>query len=202
MAESQDRGEAPKPPLFAEASTRLPPQPLSMSPPLFGQVLPPGMSGEQTPRQVTLTATHHSGPLPPASEFKAYEEAHPGAAAWIMEEASKSAGHAREMERQGMRIAGRDELLARLLPFGVVALFLAVFTIVALKNVWVGSIGMGTVLAAVILAYLRGYGMTGDTPKEEAPKPGQGLATTPGQGAAAGATPQQSSPPQQKPGQP
>ena len=103
------------------------------------------------------TISLHSGPLPAAEDFQAYEAAHPGTAAWILDEAAKSADHARSMERDGIRIAARDAFLFRVLPFSIVALFLIVFTIVSFASVWVGAVGLGATLTSVVIAYLKSF---------------------------------------------
>ena len=147
---------------------KLPPQTLPPPDPRLAQVFPgqPPTGGSIV--AAAYTTQLHIGPLPSSAEFKAYKEAHEGAAEWILAEATKSADHVRAVEMAGMRVAARDAHLFRLLPFGVVALFLTVFTIVSFANVWVGAIGLGATLTSVVLAYLKGFGI--ETGNDAAPQ--------------------------------
>ena len=87
-----------------------------------------------------VAATFHAGPLPPARELAAYEEAHAGAATWILREAELNAEHVREMERLGARLQTRDAFLLRALPFCFVTLFVVCATVIAIwGNVWFGG---------------------------------------------------------------
>jgi len=163
-----------------EAHVQLPPQDLplpasftNLADALQGQVLPVSQAG-LGPTQVTFKASYHRGILPPALDYKAYKEAHEPAAEWILAEATKSSDHFRQMEKIGAKIASRDALLFRILPFAVVVAFLTVFTILAFLNVWIGGVGIGATLSTVVLAYLKNFGAkekaaeTGPAPTDDA----------------------------------
>lgn len=119
----------------------------------IGQVLP--SNGVVT---VTAQMVQHSGLLPPPGQFAQYEAAYPGAAKWILDEASAAASHTRVMERSVLALQGRDAFLRRLLPFGFVLAFLAASVGIAVltKNAVWGAAGIGGTLVAVGIAYLRG----------------------------------------------
>ena len=106
-----------------------------------------------------VAATFHAGPLPPARELAAYDQAHAGAAAWILQQAELNAEHVREMERLGARLQTRDALLLRLLPFCFVTLFVMCATVIAIwGNVWFGGSLLASALGGVGLAYLKNSG--------------------------------------------
>jgi uncharacterized membrane protein len=105
---------------------------------------------------VQATAVFHQGPLPPARELAAYEQAHPGAAAWILKEAERNAEHVRQMETIGARLQIRDALLFRVLPFSVVTVYiLSTMAIAIFANAWVGGTLLATGLAGVATAYVK-----------------------------------------------
>jgi hypothetical protein len=62
----------------------------------------------------------HVGPLPPPAQLADYEAVYPGAARWIIEEATKNSDHIRTMESRALQLQERDAWLHRLLPFGLV----------------------------------------------------------------------------------
>lgn len=106
-----------------------------------------------------VATTFHAGPLPPARELAAYDQAHPGAAAWILHEAELNAEHVRVMERLGARLQTRDALLLRTLPFCFVTLFVLCATMIAIwGNVWFGGSLLASALGGVALAYLKSSG--------------------------------------------
>lgn len=177
---SPNEPESEKLPERLERHAQLPPQDLplpanftNLADALQGQVLPTGQPN-LVPTQVTFKASYHRGILPPAVDYKAYKEAHEPAAEWILAEATKSSDHFREMEKIGAKIAARDALLFRILPFAVVVVFLIVFTTIAFLNVYVGSVGVGVTLSTVLLAYLKPFGV-----KEKAPETGPTTAGEP-----------------------
>jgi len=98
----------------------------------------------------------HIGPLPPPAQLAEYEGAHPGAAQWIFEEASKGAAHAREMELRAIKIQRLDVLLHRGLPFALVIAFLVASIIIAFTNPTAGAAGLLATVAGVLTAYLTG----------------------------------------------
>lgn len=99
----------------------------------------------------------HLGPIPPPGLLADYEAAHPGAAQWIIDEATKNAEHIRIMERRATELQRLDLLLRRLVPAAVVALFLASGVAIALlANAWAGGAALVATMAGVLTAYLRG----------------------------------------------
>jgi uncharacterized membrane protein len=126
--------------------------------------------------QVQISA--HQGPLPPPQVLAAYEQAHPGAAAWVLKEAEASASHLREMERRVLRYQARDALLHRILPFALVALLLAISAILAVfaSPVLGGAAFFGT-LAGVVGIYLKG---AMDGGKQPAGGSGSDVVSSPG----------------------
>jgi len=104
-----------------------------------------------------LQATLQTGPLPPARELAAYEQAHPGAAAWILSEAQINAAHVRQMEVVGAKLQSRDAFLFRVLPFIAVFAFLMCTMMIAIfANAWAGSALLASGLVTIVLAYIRG----------------------------------------------
>lgn len=104
-----------------------------------------------------LQISAHQGPLPPPQILAGYEQAHPGAAAWVLREAETAASHVRDMEQMAIRYQARDALLQRTLPFALVALLLLVSTALAIfANVILGGIAFGSTLAGVVTVYLQG----------------------------------------------
>jgi uncharacterized membrane protein len=98
----------------------------------------------------------HQGPLPPPQHLAGYEQAHPGAAAWILREAEASAAHTRDMERLAIRYQARDAFLERLLPFSLVAILLIISAIMAYANAVLGGVAFVGTLAGVVTVYLKG----------------------------------------------
>jgi uncharacterized membrane protein len=141
---------------------RVVPNEQSETPP--GQFTLPGIPVSfASAMQVQISA--HQGPLPPPQVLAAYEQAHPGAAAWVLREAEASAAHVREMERRVLRYQARDALLHRILPFALVALLLTISAILAIfaSPVLGGAAFFGT-LAGVVGIYLKGAMDSGKQP--------------------------------------
>ena len=110
------------------------------------------------PRQQLLPISiqqMHIGPLPPPAQLADYEAAHPGAAKWIIDEATKNAAHIRAMEVRAIELQRRDVQLHRLLPFAVVVAFLIASVIVAFVNPFAGGAGLVGTMAGVLTVYLR-----------------------------------------------
>jgi len=141
-----------------------------------GQFAFPGMPPSLAPAlQVQISA--HQGPLPPPQILAAYEQAHPGAAAWVLKEAEASAAHVREMERRAIRYQARDALLHRILPFLLVALLLTISAILAIfASAIVGVVAFVSTLASVVIVYLKSALGPGSTTNAETPG---GAAATP-----------------------
>jgi uncharacterized membrane protein len=118
----------------------------------------PGISAVFAPSPaLQLQISSHQGPLPPAQELAALEAAHPGAAAWVLEEAKTAAAHVRAMEARVLRYQARDALLRRALPFCLVAMLLAISALMAVfANAYVGGAAFVTTLAGVVTVYLKG----------------------------------------------
>ena len=130
MDELPGTPEPEKPANLFEAHASLPTQPLplpdhfgDLTGALAGQVLSPDEGNAPGTVKLTVSRSSHKGPLPAAAEFKGYKDAHPPAADWILAEATKSADHFRKTEAIGAKVASRDALLFRLLPFGIVLAF-------------------------------------------------------------------------------
>jgi uncharacterized membrane protein len=124
--------------------------------------------------QVQISA--HQGPLPPPQILAAYEQAHAGAAAWVLKEAEASAAHVREMERRAIRYQARDALLHRILPFLLVALLLTISAVLAVfASAILGGVAFIGTLAGVVTVYLKGALGPGSTANAE--KPGSAAAT-------------------------
>lgn len=102
--------------------------------------------------------------------MREYEDAHPGAAKWIFDQAEKNADHARKIESRGMELQARDAMLRRLLPFGGVVAFLLAANAIAFASPAAGAVTVLGTMGAVLYAYL-----TGRVP----PPPSQPPATPP-----------------------
>jgi uncharacterized membrane protein len=99
----------------------------------------------------------HLGPLPPPAMLADYEAIYPGAARWIIEEATKGADHARTMEINALRLQRLDTLLHRLLPFGLVLCFLIASIIIAVfASPAAGAVVLIGTIAGVLTAFLTG----------------------------------------------
>lgn len=107
----------------------------------------------------------HAGPLPPPSQLAEYDAIYPGAARWIIEEAGKNAEHTRTMEARALSIQRTDMLLHRMLPFGLVPVFLAVSVALAFLSPAAGAVGLVVTIGGVVIAYLTGR--TPDQPMED-----------------------------------
>ena len=58
-----------------------------------------------------------------------------------------------------MEVAKLDDVLSRILPFVIIAVFLVVCTVISIwGNVWLGSAGVGLALTTGLIAYLREVG--------------------------------------------
>lgn len=117
---------------------------------------PPANVAEQATLPGLVTWEAHAGPLPPPEQLRGYELVHPGAAAWILNEAEKNADHVRAMERLAIAGQTRDATLHRVLPFLLVLAFLLASTCIAIwASVVLGGIGFGGTLLSVMLAYFK-----------------------------------------------
>ena len=104
-----------------------------------------------------LQFSTHVGPLPPPQQLAAYEDAHPGAAAWILAQAHANAEHVRDMDRRMLQVRARDGLLHRALPFLPVGLLLIVSGVMAVfASKVLGGAAFFATLAGVVTVYLRG----------------------------------------------
>ena len=121
---------------------------------------PPVNQDADTPTvrtSATLTqTTSYSGPLPPAAELQAYDDAVPGAAERIIRMAESYAGHTQELEGMAMRLEGaarrRGQWLGALVVFAVLGSCL--YALHLDKETFAISLGTGTLvaLAAVFVA--------------------------------------------------
>lgn len=142
----------------------------------------PGIPGLATTfaSAVQVQISAHQGPLPPPQVLAAYEQAHPGAAAWVLREAEASAAHVREMERRAIRYQARDALLHRILPFALVALLLIISAALAIfANAIIGGIAFFSTLASVVIVYLKGALGAGSAAPTENPGSAVTAANTP-----------------------
>lgn len=116
----------------------------------------------------------HVGPLPPPAQLAEYEAVYPGAAKWILDQATKTADHVMTMEREALKIQRHDMMLHRLLPAGVVALFLAASVVIAFASPAAGAAALICTMAGVLTAYLTGRlapRQPNDDPPDPAPTP-------------------------------
>ena len=121
---------------------------------------PPASKDGETPTvrsSATLTqTTSFSGPLPPAAELQAYDNAVPGAAERIVRMAEGYAEHTRELEGMAMKLEGaarrRGQWLGALVVFAVLGSCL--YALHLDKETFAIALGTGTVvaLAAVFVA--------------------------------------------------
>lgn len=108
-------------------------------------------------KQVAVTASQFSGPIPPPEILRMYDEVVPGTAATIISWAQTEAGHVRDMER----LAVEGELKERArgqwmgLTIGVVALVAAVVCVV-LGSAWVGATIGGATVVSLVGAFVYG----------------------------------------------
>jgi uncharacterized membrane protein len=98
-----------------------------------------------------------------------YEAVSPGAAQWIIEEATKSAAHVRDMELRAIKVQRLDTLLHRLLPFALVVVFLAGSIIIAFASPAAGAVALIGTIAGVLIAYLTGRSPPPDSGGTAAP---------------------------------
>jgi uncharacterized membrane protein len=98
----------------------------------------------------------HVGPLPPPAQLADYEAVYPGAARWIIEEATKNSDHIRTMESRALKLQERDAWLHRLLPFGLVLAFLIASVVIAFASPAAGAAALIFTMAGVLTAYLTG----------------------------------------------
>lgn len=111
----------------------------------------------------------HAGPLPAPAQLADYEAVHPGAAGWIIDEATKNAEHARTMERRALEVQRLDILLHRALPFALICAFLAASVAVAFISPVAGAIALVGTMAGVLTAYLTGRVSTARQPSDHPP---------------------------------
>lgn len=121
---------------------------------------PPASQDPEAPAvrtSATLTqTTSYSGPLPPAAELQAYDDAVPGAAERIIRMAESYAGHTQELEGMAMKLEGaarrRGQWLGALVVFGVLGSCL--YALHLDKETFAIALGTGTLvaLAAVFVA--------------------------------------------------
>ena len=88
--------------------------------------------------------------------LRSIDAIYPGAARWIIGEAGKNAEHTRAMEARAVPIQRTDMLLHRLLPFGLVLVFVAVSVGLAFLNPAAGAAGLAITIGGVVIAYLTG----------------------------------------------
>ena len=69
------------------------------------------MIGESVIQSVNMSMVHSSGPLPPPSILRGYEDALPGSPERIMKLVENEADHRHKMDERQLRIESRDRLL-------------------------------------------------------------------------------------------
>lgn len=114
---------------------------------------------EEVKRYVAEVIQEFSGPIPPPSIIRGYEEILPGTADRIISMAERQAAHRQEMEKQMVRAESRDGLLGVLFAFVIVmtCLVAAVFIVwlvpssaSAIAGSLLGITGVGSVIATFI----------------------------------------------------
>lgn len=106
-------------------------------------------------REVRQVVSEFSGPLPPPSIIKGYEDVLPGAAERILEMAEKQSEHRQFMERKMISTESRDSLLGVVFAFvlGVGCLFISYEIVVnvpenagAIASAIFGAAGIGSIV--------------------------------------------------------
>ena len=101
----------------------------------------------------------YSGPIPPPSSLRGYEEVLPGSADRILSMAERQSQHRQDMEKKMVNSESRDSLLGILFAFALCSGFLvtAIVTVVmvpegagAVSAAVIGASGIGTIIGTFI----------------------------------------------------
>lgn len=131
---------------------------------------------EQVKKQVKqvvaeVTQSEFSGPIPPPSIIKGYEEVLPGAADRIITMAEIQSKHRQDMERKMIHAELRDSLLGILFAFvlGVGCIVAAIIIVIcvpenagAIAGALVGVTGIGSIIATFIKSTRGTFGKQDD----------------------------------------
>lgn len=112
-------------------------------------------------RRLELVASQYEGPIPPPEMLQGYEDVHPGAVAWILEQAKDQGKHRRKLERRIVNWGTFAEVIG---SFSTLAISLAVIGggIFLIFNDKDGA-GFGVIVAnltALVIAYKAGIKRT------------------------------------------
>lgn len=117
-----------------------------------------------------------SGPIPPPSIIKGYEEVLSGSADRIIKMAEKQMTHRQDMESIMVRSESRDGLLGVLFAFalGIGSLVASVVVVVmvpqnagAISSAVLGATGIGSIITAFLKTTRRGYNSSKSKQKKE-----------------------------------
>lgn len=134
-------------------------------------------SNEQV-KQVTaeVIKSEFSGPIPPPSIIKGYEEILPGSADRIIAMAEKQSLHRQDMERKMIYSESRDSLLGILFAFSlgigcIIAAIVMVVTVPENSGAIAGSILGVTGIGSIIATFIRGTRSSYSSNKSSEKKP-------------------------------
>lgn len=121
---------------------------------------------KQVKRVVTEVMSEFSGPMPPPSILKGYEEILPGAADRILSMAERQSEHRQQMEKEMIESESRDSLLGVLFAFalGIGCIIAAVVMVInvpekagAICAAILGTTGIGAIVTAFITSTRGSY---------------------------------------------
>jgi uncharacterized membrane protein len=104
-----------------------------------------------------MTLTGWSGPLPPPAALQAFEDIVPGSAVQIIDEFRAEAAHRRHLEVRQTSLVVRETHIGQFLAiFFVILMIMIIAFAIWMKAEWVaGLLGTG-VIAAGVVAFIKG----------------------------------------------
>ena len=113
------------------------------------------VEGRSTPNG-TIARAEWSGPLPPPSVLREFDETVENGAERIVAAWERESEHRRVIERERLRVLARDAIVGKTLAFGfVIAALTTCAFAVASGAEWVAAILGGGVIGTVVWAFIR-----------------------------------------------
>lgn len=108
-------------------------------------------------RQITMEASHHIGPLPPAEEIKKYNEVIPNGAERIMQMAEKQIDHRIIMEKDYMKANNSDSRRGQLFAFIIAIICISASVYLGVNGQpWLGGVLGGGTITALVATFIVG----------------------------------------------
>lgn len=125
---------------------------VSALPPQIQEAIQHAESATAAISVISAAFSQYQGPLPPASEMRAYEDVLPGSANRILQMAERQAAHRQQLEKTAVDGGSRRSWWGLWLGFGISVIVIAASVVLVLA----GHNGAGIALASIDIATLAG----------------------------------------------